>query len=226
MTSGHNTFFVAYIAGALLLLTTLTVIYSTYSERRLAELKSSLESRGFSIERTQDGNPLHYRPEKERHALQVEFSASGRLGRRPARVTEYSFDVGHGRSVTTYTALEVAVECSADCLDFIIKPRLGIARRPISKIFADPPAAFGNLAFSKRWDVECASHAFASHLLTQDMQTWLATAPSSEKYWRLRDGWLSCTWYLECNAKDFEQIIERLEMFIHQAGRSRSVVSV
>jgi hypothetical protein len=217
-----------FVGGAVVLSLVYTGINSVVQRRRTDAIKANLSGRGFVLNSAEDKPPeiLHYSPESGHQDFSPEFSALGVVGQHPAHVAEYTFEIAENKSSRSFRVsseqsirvLEVAIDHPGAFPEFILRPHVSLAHRPLSELFSSSGSSLGDQRFAKRWDVECADLQFAESFLTPALQSWLASAPSQEKVWRLRNGWISCSWHKTCYSDDLDPMLERVRTFVELAG--------
>jgi hypothetical protein len=191
------------------------------NHQRIRAVASTLASRGF-VSNFDDNAPpqaLHYTPQKDHHSFKPVMSALGVLHDRPAHVAEYTYTIGRGKSARTFRLTEAALDISPATPPFTISRRIGVLKRPITKILsADDSPLITHEAFNKRWASPNLTPEAAA-LLSPDLLSFLAQAPPTEEQWRAADGWLSCTWQKACTPSELDLLFNRVMTVAHHTER-------
>ncbi len=194
-----------------LLITTGVVAY--YDRQRRRELAQGLLTRGYVTNESEGGAPqvLHYRKAPNHREFRALHSALGIHNGRPAHTAEYEIRIGGGKSSHALRVLEVALDLPVGLPAFALTPHLGLAQRPLGKIFTSAPSPVDDAAFNKRWTVDCNDPVAATAVLSPAVVAFVRKAPRHELAWRIENGWISCSWYKRPTVAEIDAGLARVE---------------
>lgn len=205
------------ILGGITATVVLAMIVSTVRDRaRRRKLAEALPSLGVEpVELDSPQAEYIHEPQPGEKEFNLRLCAVGMVGGLAARIAEYTFDTGSGKSRHTWPNLQVSLECPLDWPRTAILPTRGFLRRPI-ELFGSSRPAPNETAFNKRWSVTCEDAAFRDALLTPELGAFLLQGHKTER-WSIADGWLTCTWKKACGVRDLADVAQRAHEMLRLA---------
>lgn len=149
-----------------------------------------------------------HRPVKGEKSHKVTLCAVGIVADRSARLAEFTYVTGSGKSSRTHHNLQLSLECPEFWPTIHLCDRPGIMNRPISELFRSAKPATDDAAFDKRWQVEGPEDA--RRMLTPELRAVLLKGEKAE-FWSIQDGWLTCTWRRACKPADLPVLLARTQ---------------
>jgi hypothetical protein len=204
------------IAAAVVLAMIVSTMRDRARRRKLAEAFPSLGVEPVELDSPQ-AEYIH-EPQKGETEFTLRLCAVGMLGGLAARIAEYTFDTGSGKSRHTWPNLQASLECPLDWPRTAIFPARGFLQRPI-ELFGSVHPAPNQTAFGKRWSVTSDDAAFRDALLTPELGAFLLKGHKTER-WSIGDGWLTCTWKKPCGVKDLADVVQRAQEMLRLAHAS------
>jgi hypothetical protein len=191
-----------------------TGINTFFDRQRLRTLNAELASKNFAtnIDEGEPAQVLHYHAAPEHTAFRAFFSALGVQGDRPIHIAEYKFTIGEGKHASHSRVTEIAVDFLPTAPDLLITRKPGPSlKKPPAKPTTRADVHTDHTAFNNRWQASTAANpTTAAQLLRSDVLIFLSEADPSELQWRIKDGWLSCTWLKARQPSDLDPLITRV----------------